>query len=59
MTCASCAARVEKKLNKLDGAEANVNFATELATVAYDPRRSSSPACVRTVEAAGYTAACG
>jgi Cu+-exporting ATPase len=33
MTCASCAARIEKKLNKLDGVEATVNFATEQATV--------------------------
>ena len=32
MTCAACAARVEKKLNKLDGVDANVNYATELAT---------------------------
>ena len=33
MTCASCAARIEKKLNQLDGVEATVNFATEQATV--------------------------
>ena len=33
MTCASCAARIEKTLNKLDGVEATVNFATEQATV--------------------------
>ena len=33
MTCASCAARIEKKLNRLDGVEATVNFATEQATV--------------------------
>ena len=37
MTCASCAARIEKKLNKLDGVEATVNFATERATVDCDP----------------------
>jgi len=37
MTCASCAARIERKLNKLDGVHATVNFATERATVAYDP----------------------
>src|SRR6266545_5003131 len=36
MTCASCAARIEKKLNKLDGVEATVNFATEQATVHCD-----------------------
>ena len=35
MTCASCAARVEKKLNKLDGVTATVNFATEKARVTY------------------------
>jgi Cu+-exporting ATPase len=37
MTCASCAARIEKRLNKLDGVEATVNFATEQATVHCDP----------------------
>ena len=35
MTCASCAARVEKKLNKLDGVVATVNYATEKAAVAF------------------------
>ena len=35
MTCASCAARVEKKLNKLDGVTATVNFATETARVTF------------------------
>jgi Cu+-exporting ATPase len=58
MTCTSCAARVEKKLNKLVGvASANVNYATELASVAYDPGHVRVPDLVRTVEAAGYTAA--
>jgi Cu+-exporting ATPase len=56
MTCASCAIRVEKKLNKLDGVTATVNYATEKAKVTFplgvDPRR-----LVETVEAAGYTAA--
>jgi Cu+-exporting ATPase len=57
MTCTSCAARVEKKLNKLDGVVlANVNYATELASVAYDPGHVRLPDLVRTVEAAGYTA---
>ena len=37
MTCASCAARITKRLNKLDGVEASVNYATEQATVT-DPR---------------------
>jgi Cu+-exporting ATPase len=58
MTCTSCAARVEKKLNKLDGVVlANVNYATELASVAYDAGHVRLPDLVRTVEAAGYTAA--
>ena len=35
MTCASCAARIEKKLNRIDGVTASVNFATETATVEY------------------------
>ncbi len=42
MTCASCAMRIEKKLNKLDGVNASVNYATEKATVTvpsgYDPQ---------------------
>ncbi len=37
MTCASCAARIEKKLNKLDGVQASVNYATEKARVLYPP----------------------
>ena len=37
MTCASCATRVERKLNKLDGVTASVNYATEKATVEFDP----------------------
>ncbi len=55
MTCASCAARVEKKLNKLDGVTASVNYATEKATVAYRPTVSPEE-LVATVEATGYTA---
>jgi Cu+-exporting ATPase len=57
MTCASCAARVEKKLNKLEGVEASVNYATELASVAYDPERQTIDELLRTVEGAGYSAA--
>ena len=38
MTCASCASRIERKLNKLDGVSASVNYATEKATVDYDPQ---------------------
>ncbi len=37
MTCASCAARIQRKLNKLDGVTATVNYATEKASVDYDP----------------------
>jgi len=57
MTCASCAARIEKKLNKLDGVEASVNYATEDASVAFDPARVRLEQLVRTVEATGYGAA--
>ena len=57
MTCTSCAARVEKKLNKLDGVDASVNYATEIASVAYDPNHVALDELVRTVEATGYTAA--
>jgi P-type Cu+ transporter len=56
MTCASCAARIEKKLNKLDGVSATVNYATEKAKVTY--AGSVTPAdLVAVVEATGYTAA--
>ena len=56
MTCASCAARVEKKLNKLDGVTATVNFATETARVSY-PGTASPDELIAAVEQAGYTAA--
>ncbi|MHA6798399.1 heavy metal translocating P-type ATPase [Bounagaea algeriensis] len=55
MTCASCAARVERKLNKLDGVEASVNYATEKAKV-QRPVAISDEELIRTVEAAGYGA---
>ena len=56
MTCASCAARIEKKLNKLDGISASVNYATEKAKVTY--RGSIDTAqLIAAVAAAGYTAA--
>ena len=57
MTCASCAARIEKKLNRLDGVVATVNYATENATVRYDPATVTPEQLVATVEATGYTAA--
>ena len=55
MTCASCAARVEKKLNKLDGVTATVNFATQTARVAF-PAAVSAGDLISVVEQAGYTA---
>jgi P-type Cu+ transporter len=55
MTCASCAARIEKKLNKLDGVEATVNFATEQATVHSD-RALPIAELVAAIESAGYGA---
>jgi Cu+-exporting ATPase len=57
MTCASCAARVEKRLNDLDGVEAAVNYATERATVDYDPAHADPADLVAAVESAGYGAA--
>ena len=56
MTCASCAARVEKKLNKIDGVTATVNFATETARVTF-PTAIRAEELVAAVEQAGYTAA--
>jgi Cu+-exporting ATPase len=56
MTCASCANRIERKLNKLDGVTASVNYATEKATVDYDDAVEPQ-ALIDAVEAAGYHAA--
>ena len=56
MTCASCAARIEKRLNKLDGVAATVNFASEHAAVAYDPAQVDVDDLIGAVEAAGYGA---
>ncbi|MGB8022618.1 MAG: heavy metal translocating P-type ATPase [Candidatus Nanopelagicales bacterium] len=55
MTCASCAARIEKKLNRMPGVEASVNYATERARVVL-PEGTDASAAVATVEATGYTA---
>ncbi|MEO6084680.1 MAG: heavy metal translocating P-type ATPase [Umezawaea sp.] len=55
MTCASCAARVERKLNKLDGVEATVNYATEKARVTFPPNFTPAD-LVKVVEDTGYTA---
>ncbi|REE97393.1 heavy metal translocating P-type ATPase [Thermomonospora umbrina] len=56
MTCASCAARVERKLNKLDGVTATVNYATEKATVTVSEGVTAEE-LIATVEKTGYTAA--
>jgi Cu+-exporting ATPase len=57
MTCASCAVRVEKKLNKLEGVAAAVNYATERASVEFDADAVSPEQLVAAVESAGYKAA--
>ncbi|THA23747.1 copper-translocating P-type ATPase [Streptomyces sp. RKND-216] len=56
MTCAACAARVEKKLNRMDGVQASVNYATEKARVSYTEDLAVAD-LIATVEATGYTAA--
>lgn len=55
MTCAACAARIEKKLNRMAGVSATVNFATEKARVTY-PSTVAPEELVATIEAAGYSA---
>ncbi|MFE3107552.1 heavy metal translocating P-type ATPase [Kitasatospora indigofera] len=55
MTCASCAARIEKKLNRMDGVEAVVNFATERARIDFGTGVSVAD-LIATVERTGYTA---
>jgi Cu+-exporting ATPase len=57
MSCAACAARIERRLNKLEGVEAAVNYATDLATVRYDPGRARIADIIEAVEATGYGAA--
>ncbi|MDQ6606681.1 MAG: heavy metal translocating P-type ATPase, partial [Actinomycetota bacterium] len=56
MTCSSCANRIERKLNKLDGVHATVNYATEKAMVQFDPAQLAPEDLVGAVLAAGYTA---
>ncbi|MFP7364764.1 heavy metal translocating P-type ATPase [Corynebacterium callunae] len=56
MTCTSCSARVERKLNKLEGVTASVNYATESAQVSYDPALVAPDELIKTVEGAGYGA---
>ncbi|HZV75702.1 MAG TPA: heavy metal translocating P-type ATPase [Conexibacter sp.] len=57
MTCASCATRVERRLNELDGVAATVNYATERATVDFDAAAVAPQQLVSAVEAAGYRTA--
>ena len=55
MTCASCAMRIEKKLNKLDGVTATVNYATDKAKVEF-PAQITPDDLIATIEATGYSA---
>ncbi|MGH2799820.1 MAG: heavy metal translocating P-type ATPase, partial [Thermoleophilaceae bacterium] len=56
MSCASCVARIEKKLNQLEGVDASVSFATETASVDYDAGTVAPERLVEAVEEAGYQA---
>ncbi|WP_328516856.1 heavy metal translocating P-type ATPase [Pseudonocardia lacus] len=56
MTCGACANRIERKLNKLDGVRATVNYATEKASISH-PAALGADELIAVVEAAGYTAA--
>lgn len=55
MTCSSCAARIEKKLNKIDGVQASVNYATEKAFIQYFGERPAQD-FIETIESLGYHA---
>src|SRR4051794_3050778 len=56
MSCASCAGRIERRLNGLDGVHATVNFATERAAVDFDPGRAEPRLILHTIEETGYRA---
>ncbi|NBR67879.1 MAG: copper-translocating P-type ATPase [Actinobacteria bacterium] len=56
MTCAACAARIEKRLNEIDGVEAAVNYATESAMVAFQPSEVSAQSLIEAVRGIGYDA---
>ncbi len=56
MTCAACAARIEKVLNRTDGVRAAVNFATETARVEFDAAKATPQALIAAVQRAGYDA---
>ncbi|MGP1680082.1 MAG: heavy metal translocating P-type ATPase, partial [Burkholderiales bacterium] len=55
MTCAACAARIEKSLNKLPGVAANVNFAAESALVTVQPGAISAAGVIETIRKTGYS----
>jgi Cu+-exporting ATPase len=56
MTCSSCATRIERKLNRMDGVHASVNYATERATVEFDPAVAGAELIAETIEQTGYHA---
>ena len=56
MTCAACAARIERRLNRTDGVSATVNYATERARVCFDPQMIDIAAVIAAVERTGYGA---
>ena len=56
MTCAACAARIEKTLNEIDGVEAAVKYATETAMVAFDGESQSKEAVLQAISNIGYSA---
>ena len=56
MTCAACAARIEKALNRVPGVHATVNFATEIAAIGFDPDVATSDQMIAAVARAGYGA---
>jgi P-type Cu+ transporter len=59
MTCAACAARIQKKLNQIEGVDAAVNLATERAAVRYDAAQVAVDDLIHAVESAGYGARVG
>lgn len=54
MTCATCANRVEKNLNKMSDVDANVNVTTEKATIEYNPHTLSTSDITKNIEKTGY-----
>ncbi|NMF33041.1 cadmium-translocating P-type ATPase [Corynebacterium ammoniagenes] len=56
MTCTSCSSRVERKLNKVEGVNATVNYATESASVEYDSSLTAPEDLIKVIQGAGYDA---